>query len=72
MITISGTISKAWMAKTLGVKFDREYYFNPDVRYLVDCLCNEYASENFEDMRLFYSESNLGQIDYWDENADWN
>jgi hypothetical protein len=67
MITISGTISKAWMAKTLGVKFDREYYFNPDVRYLVDCLCNEYASGHFENMRLFYSESNLGQIDYWDD-----
>ena len=67
MITISGTISKAWMAKALGVKFDREYYFNPDVRYLVDCLCNEYASEHFEDMRLFYSESNLGQLDYWND-----
>jgi hypothetical protein len=67
MITISGTISKAWMAKTLGVNFDREYYFNPEVRYLVDSLCNEYALEHFENMRLFYSESNLGQIDYWDE-----
>jgi hypothetical protein len=67
MITISGTISKAWMAEVLGVKFDREYYFNPDVRYLVDSLCNEYALEHFEDMRLFFSESNLGQIDYWDE-----
>ena len=67
MITISGTISKAWMAKTLGVKFDREYYLNPDIRYLVDSLCNEYALEHFGDMRLFYSESNLGQIDYWND-----
>ena len=67
MITISGTISKAWMAGELGVRFDREYYFNPDIRYLVDSLCNEYASEHFGDMRLFYSESNLGQIDYWDD-----
>jgi hypothetical protein len=67
MITISGTISKAWMAKTLGVKFDREYYLNPDIRYLVDSLCNEYASEHFGGMRLFYSESNLGQIDYWND-----
>ena len=55
------------MANALGVKFDREYYFNPDVRYLVDSLCNEYALEHFGDMRLFFSESNLGQIDYWDE-----
>ncbi|MDT8302608.1 MAG: hypothetical protein RQ760_14075 [Sedimentisphaerales bacterium] len=67
MINISGTISKAWMAETLGVKFDREYYFNPDIRYIVDSLCNEYAEEHFPDMRLFYSESNLGQIDYWND-----
>ncbi|MCP4613512.1 MAG: hypothetical protein GY845_32875 [Planctomycetes bacterium] len=65
MINISGTISKAWMAESLGVMFDREYYFNPDIRYIVDSLCNEYAEEHFPDMRLFYSESNLGQIDYW-------
>ena len=67
MITISGTISKAWMAGALGVRFDREYYLNPDIRYLIDSLCNEYAFEYFGDMRLFYSESNLGQIDYWDD-----
>jgi hypothetical protein len=67
MITISGTLSKAWMAAALGVKFDREYYLNPDIRYLVDSLCNEYALEHFGDMRLFFSESNLGQIDYWND-----
>jgi hypothetical protein len=67
MINISGTISKAWMAETLKVKFDREYYFNPDIRYITDSLCNEYAEEHFPDMRLFYSESNLGQIDYWND-----
>jgi hypothetical protein len=68
MITISGTLSKAWMAQALGVVFDRNYYFDPDRRYAVDCQCNEYAAEQFSGMRLFYSESNLGQIDYWDRN----
>ena len=68
MITISGTLSKARMAKALGVSFDRDYYFDPDKRYAVDSLCNEYASEHFGGMRLFYSESNLGQLDYWDKN----
>ncbi len=68
MITISGTLSKGWMAKALGVKFDRYYYFNPDKRYAIDCQCNEYAMAQFPSMRLFYSESNLGQIDYWDKN----
>jgi hypothetical protein len=67
MIAISGTLSKGWMAKALGVRFDREYYFDPRTRYTIDCQCNEYASGQFPEMRLFYSESNLGQIDYWDK-----
>ena len=68
MITISGTLSKGWIAKALGVRFNRDYYFDPDRRYTVDCECNEYAAAQFPSMRLFYSESNLGQIDYWDNN----
>lgn len=68
MITISGTLSKGWMARALGVKFSRDYYFDPDKRYATDCKCNEYAETEFPGMRLFYSESNLGQIDYWDKN----
>lgn len=68
MITISGTLSKGWMAKAMGVRFDRDYYFDPDRRYAIDCKCNEYATAQFSGMRLFYSESNLGQIDYWDKN----
>jgi len=67
MITISGTLSKAWLAKALGVAFDRDYYFDPNRRYAIDCQCNEYAAEHFPGMRVFYSESNLGQIDYWDK-----
>jgi len=50
------------MAKTLGIAFDRDYYFNPGKRLAVDRRCNEYAAEHFAGMRLFYSESNLGQI----------
>ena len=68
MITISGTLSKGWMARALGVRFDRDYYFDPDKRYAIDSKCNEYAAAQFPGMRLFYSESNLGQIDYWDKN----
>jgi len=66
MINISGTLSKGWMARVLCVRFDRDYYFDPDKRYAVDCKCNEYAAAQFPGMRLFYSESNLGQIDHWD------
>jgi hypothetical protein len=67
MITISGTLSKGCMAKALGVTFDRDYYFDPQRRHTIDCHCNEYAAEHFPGMRLFCSESNLGQIDYWNQ-----
>jgi len=55
------------MARALGVKFGRDYYFDPDRRYAIDCKCNEYAATEFPGTSLFYSESNLGQIDYWDK-----
>ncbi len=67
MITIAGTLSKAWMNRALGVTFDRDYYFDPAKRHAVDCRCNEYAAETFPGMALFYSESNLGQIKCWDK-----
>ncbi len=66
MISISGTLSKAWMHRALGVAFDRDYYFDPDKRHAVDCRCNEYAAETFPGTGLFYSESNLGRLAYWD------
>jgi len=67
MITISGTLSKAWMHQVLGVAFDRDYYFDPEKRHAVDCECNDYAAREFADMGLFYSESNLGRLSYWDK-----
>jgi len=66
MIALSGTLSKAWMHRAIGVAFDRDYYFDPDRRHAVDCRCNEYAAETFPGMGLFYSESNLGRLAYWD------
>ena len=67
MITITGTLSKGWMNRAIGVRFDRDYYFDPVKRHAIDCLCNEYAAETFPGMAVFYSESNLGRIDYWDK-----
>jgi uroporphyrinogen decarboxylase-like protein len=66
MIRISGTLSKAWMHEALGVAFDREYYFDPAKRHAVDCACNDYAAHEFPGMGLFYSESNLGRLAYYD------
>ncbi|MCU0914061.1 MAG: uroporphyrinogen decarboxylase family protein [Planctomycetes bacterium] len=67
MITITGTLSKAWLHRALGVVFDREYYFDPRRRHAVDSRCNDYAARTFPGMGIFYSESNLGRIDYWDK-----
>ena len=67
MIRIAGTLSKGWMHRALGIAFDRDYYFDPARRHAVDCLCNEYAVEEFPGMALFYSESNLGRMAYWDQ-----
>jgi hypothetical protein len=66
MITVTGTLSKAWMHQAIGVAFDRDYYFDPAKRHVIDCRCNEYAAETFPGRAIFYSESNLGRIDYWD------
>ncbi len=66
MISITGTLSKGWMHQALGVEFDRAYYFDPARRHAIDGLCNEYAVREFPDMGLFYSESNLGRMAWWD------
>lgn len=67
MIRISGTLSKAWLHKALGVAFDRDYYFDSARRHVVDGACNDYAAREFPGMGLFYSESNLGRLAHWDE-----
>ena len=54
------------MHQALGVAFDRDYYFDPVRRHAVDCLCNAYAAREFPGMGLFYCESNLGRLRYWD------
>ena len=67
MISITGTLSKAWMHQVLGVTFDHDYYFDPAKRHAIDCLCNDYAARTFPGMGLFYSESNLGRLSHWDK-----
>ncbi len=68
MITLAGSVSKAFMAKQLEVTFDREYYFNPAKRHQVDQLCNAYTEKELSDLNVFYTESNLGQYSYYSAN----
>lgn len=56
------------MSKVLEVRFDRDYYCDLNKRYEVDRLCNEYAAKELSDLDIFYTESNLGQFEYFLEN----
>jgi len=65
MISIDVSVSKGWMEKALNVRFDRDYYFNPMLRYEIDKKCHEYAERELGYLRAFYTESNLGQKEFF-------
>ena len=64
MIRIAGSVSKGWLAKELGVAFERSYYFDPNQRHAVDRQCNDYVQQQLGDLGLVYTESNLGRREY--------
>ncbi len=68
MIRIAGSVSKGWMARQIGPVFDRDYYFDPSRRHKVDRMCAEAAKRLLGDLNVFYTESNLGRREYFDEN----
>jgi len=68
MIRIAGSVSKSWLASRVGVAFDRDYYFEPRRRHEVDRLCNDYVRRALPDWNVFYTESNLGRIEYFADN----
>lgn len=53
------------MSKQLGVKFDRHYYFDIKQRIETDRRCNTYAATELSDLDIFYTESNLGQYEFF-------
>jgi len=53
------------MARQFSIAFDRNYYFDLDKRYEIDRLCNEYAAKDLADLNIYYTESNLGQFEYF-------
>ena len=68
MISVIGSLSKSWLAKELSISFDRDYYFDLNKRYEVDGLCHKYIREQLYDLDIFYTESNLGQLEYFCDN----
>ena len=68
MIGVAGSVSKGWMAETLGASFDAAYYLDPLHRHEIDARCQRYLEENLADLGLFFTESNLGRRAYWRPN----
>ncbi|MBN2375810.1 MAG: hypothetical protein JXD22_05395 [Sedimentisphaerales bacterium] len=66
-ISLVGSLSKSWMARTLGVAFDRDYYFDLHKRLEIDRRCNEYARDKLADLNIFYTESNLGEYAFFSD-----
>lgn len=62
------SISKAFMAKALGVTFDHSYYFDPFRRCAVDLKCQAYLDETYPGLDALFTESNLGRKAYYDRN----
>lgn len=66
-VSFCGSVSKGWLAKAIGVTFDRAYYLDPERRRETDRLCHQYVAGELADLNLFYTESNLGQIEHFSE-----
>lgn len=66
MIRMAGSVSKGWLARELGVAFDRDYYFDLERRHATDVRCNEYVTETLGDINVIYTESNLGRRQWYD------
>ena len=66
MIRMAGSVSKAWLARELGVAFDRDYYFDVERRHATDVRCNQYVTQTLGDLDVFYTESNLGRRQWYE------
>ena len=66
-ISLTASLSKGWMARRLNVSFDRDYYFDLKKRHETDLRCNEYAATELADLDIFYTESDLGQFEYFSD-----
>ncbi len=66
MIDCAFTVSKGWMARALGVRFDRDYYMDPVQRQTIDRQCNEYLDTHYGELGLFFTESNLGRRAFYE------
>ncbi len=65
MIGVAGTVSKGFMAESIGASFQRDYYFDLECRHETDTRCQLHLDEALCGLGLLFTESNLGRQAFW-------
>jgi hypothetical protein len=64
-LKVEVSVSKAFLAHTLKIAFDRAYYFDPERRRAIDACCHDYVCRHLAEIGAFYTESNLGRKEHF-------
>jgi len=67
MITIQASVSKGWLNKTGGFKFNEEYYMEPLFRFEQDRKIDLFVKEYFPQYPVYNMEDNLMQAEFINE-----
>jgi hypothetical protein len=65
MITIQTSVSKGWLHREMGIKFEDSYYFDPHYRLKQDLQTAEFLEERFPRYRIHNLESNLVNLNHY-------
>jgi uroporphyrinogen-III decarboxylase len=64
MITIQTSVSKAWLNKEKGFRFDEKYYLDPFFRKKQEDEINLFVKSRFPDIAMYYMEDDLMQAPF--------
>lgn len=68
MMKFEVSVSKGWIAANSDIRFNRDYYFDPLTRYEIDRRCHPLVNEKLSELDAFYTESNLGRLEFYKDN----
>ena len=64
MIKVQASVSKGWLNKKGGFKFDEKYYLDPIYRIEVDKQCHQFIKTRFPSYPIYNMEDNLVQAEF--------
>lgn len=64
MITVQASVSKGWLHKNGGFKFNQKYYLDPYYRMQQDEECHQFIKKKFPEYPLYNMEDNLVQAEH--------